>query len=568
MPITNPLLDVVTIAVFLLLVTGAAYFVGCYLTAVFSGTLQWNPLARLEKALFHLIGTSPEREETWQGYARDLLIFNAIGFCILFLILIIQGILPLNPQQVSGFSIGKALNIAVSFTTNTNWQVYSGENAASYLTQMMGLTVQNFLSAATGLCIAIAVMRGLTRKITDRIGNFWVDMTRSVLYVLLPLAFIAAIVLLSQGVIQNLDPSLTIAGYGGTGPQTIAMGPVASQEAIKELGTNGGGFFNANSAHPYENPTPFTNFFEIFLILLIPAALPFTFGILARERRQGWAIYAAMMLLFVAATGMLYSAEFAGNPALASHDVPGVSMEGKEVRFGLVGTVLFSSSTTATACGAVNTMHDSLTPLGGLVPMFLILLGEVVFGGIGSGFATMIAFVIVAVFIAGLMIGRTPEYLAKKIEIFEMKMALITILIPGILVLIFTGTALVVEGGIAGIFNPGPHGLSEVVYAFASMANNNGSAFAGLNAALPFYSLAGAIIMAVGRYVPAVAMLALAGSVARKKTVSSGPGTLPTASPSFVLWLLAVILIIGALTFFPFFAMGPVAEHLSLLGGL
>lgn len=567
MPASNPVLDMVTFAVFLLLVTGAAILAGRYLAAVFSGTLPGNPFARFEKALYRWIGTSPEQEETWQGYARDLLVFNAIGFCILFLILLLQGILPLNPQQVPGFSIDNALNIALSFTTNTNWQVYSGETSGSYLTQILGLTVQNFLSAATGLCVAIAVMRGLTRKMTDTIGNFWVDMTRAVLYVLLPLACIAAIILLSQGAIQNIDPYLTTSGYGGTGPQTLAMGPVASQEAIKELGTNGGGFFNANSAHPYENPTPFSNFFEVFLLLLIPAALPFTFGIFAGEKRQGWAIFAAMMLLFVAATGMLYIAELSGNPALISKDVPGVSMEGKEVRFGLSGTVLFSASTTAAACGAVNAMHDSLTPLGGLVPMFLILLGEVVFGGIGSGFATMIAFVVVAVFIAGLMIGRTPEYLARKIEILEMKMALVTILVPGILVLVFTGIALVVEGGLAGLFNPGPHGLSEVVYAFASMANNNGSAFAGLNAALPFYSLTGALVMTVGRFVPAVAMLALAGSVARKKTIPSGPGTLPTASPSFVLWLIAVILIIGALTFFPFFAMGPIAEHLSLFGG-
>jgi K+-transporting ATPase ATPase A chain len=568
MPIANPLVDVVAIAVLLLLVTIAAYFMGHYLAAVFSGTLPWNPMVRLEKALYNLIGISPEEEDSWQGYARDLLIFNAIGFCMLFLILILQGSLPLNLQQVPGFSPEKALNIAISFTTNTNWQVYGGETAASYLTQMMGLSVQNFLSAATGLCIAVAVMRGLTRKLTDRIGNFWVDLTRAVLYVLLPLAFIAALILLSQGVIQNLDPSLTISGYGGTGTQTIAMGPVASQEAIKMLGTNGGGFFNANSAHPYENPTPFTNFFEIFLILLIPASLPFMFGLLSGDRKQGVAIYLTMMVLFIAAAGMLYSAELAGNPSLASQGVSGVSMEGKEVRFGLAGTVLFSTSTTAAANGAVNTMHDSLTPLGGLVPMFLILLGEVVFGGIGSGFATMIAFVIVAVFIAGLMIGRTPEYLAKKIEIFEMKMALLTILVPSILVLVFTGIALAVSGGLAAIFNPGPHGLSEVVYAFASMANNNGSAFAGLDAASPFYALAGALVMAVGRFVPAIAMLALAGSLAKKKTIPSGPGTLPTTSPSFILWLIAVILIIGALTFFPFFAMGPIAEHLSLVGGI
>lgn len=567
MPISNPLVDIVGIAVFLFLVTAAAIIVGRYLATVFTGTLPGNPLDRLEKYLYRLIGTTPEHEENWRGYARDLLLFNAIGFGVLFLILILQGILPLNPQHVPGFSIEKAVNIAVSFVTNTNWQVYSGETEASYLTQIVGLTVQNFLSAGTGLCIAIALIRGLTRKTTDTIGNFWVDMTRAVLYVLLPLAFIAAIILLSQGVIQNVDPAITTLGYGGTGPQTIAMGPVASQEAIKELGTNGGGFFNANSAHPYENPTPFTNLFEVLLILLLAAALPFTFGKFSGDNRQGWAIYIVMLVLFAAGIGMLYMAERAGNPALTSQHVPGISMEGKEVRFGLAGTVLFSASTTATACGAVNSMFDSLTPIGGMVPMFLILLGEVVFGGVGTGFATMIASIIVAVFIAGLMIGRTPEYLSKKVEIFEMKMALIIILVPSILVIIFTGIALVVEGGIAGIFNPGPHGLSEVVYAFASMANNNGSAFAGLNAALPFYSLAGVLIMAVGRYVPAVAMLALAGSVARKKTIPSGPGTLPTASLSFIIWLIAVILIIGALTFFPFFAMGPIAEHLSLLGG-
>lgn len=567
MPAANLLLDACIFSIVLLLVTGAAFLAGHYIAAVFSGTIAWNPLSRVERGIYRLMGTSPEHEETWQGYARDMLIFNAVGFGILFLVLLVQGLLPLNPQHVPGFPLDQALNVAVSFTTNTNWQIYSGEVSASYFTQVVGMTVQNFLSAATGLCIAIAVIRGLTRKTPGTIGNYWVDMTRAVLYVLLPLALIAATVLLSQGVIQNFDPSLATHGYGGTPPQTIAMGPVASQEAIKELGTNGGGFFNANSAHPFENPTAFSNLFEILLILLIPAALPFTFGIFAGDTRQGWAIYAAMMMLFIAAIGLLYGAELGGNPMFASQDVPGISMEGKEVRFGLSGTVLFSTSTTAAACGAVNAMHDSLTPLGGLVPMFLILLGEVVFGGIGSGFMSMIAFVIIAVFIAGLMIGRTPEYLSRKVEIFEMKMALITVLVPGILVLIFTGIAVVIEGGISGIFNPGAHGLSEIVYAFASMANNNGSAFAGLNATLPFYSLTGALVMVIGRYVPAVAMLALAGSVSRKKTIPAGPGTLPTSSPSFVLWLIAVILIIGALTFFPLFAMGPIAEHLSLFGG-
>jgi len=567
MPISNPLADVVGIAVFLFFVTGAAIIAGRYLAAVFTGTLPRNPLDRLEKFLYRFLGTSPEKEETWLGYARDMLLFNAIGFCILFFILLIQGFLPFNPQHFPGFSISNALNIAMSFVTNTNWQVYSGEAAASYLTQVAGLTVQNFLSAATGLCIAIALMRGLTRELTGTIGNFWVDMTRAFLYVLLPLAVIASIVLLSQGVIQNFDPSLTVAGYSGASPQTIAMGPVSSQEAIKLLGTNGGGFFNANSAHPFENPTPFSNILEVFLILLIPAALPFTFGRMSGNMRQGWAIYAAMLILFVIAFSVLYAVELKGNPVLTSLDVPGISMEGKEVRFGLAGTVLFSTSTTATACGAVNAMFDSFTPMGGLVPMFLILLGEVVYGGIGSGFATLLAFVVVAVFIAGLMIGRTPEYLSKKIGIFEMKMALIIILVPAILVLLFTGVALVTTGGTSAIFNPGPHGLSEIVYAFASMANNNGSAFAGLNAAAPFYSLSGVIVMAIGRFIPAVAILALAGSAAEKKAVPSGPGTLPTATISFVLWLIAVILIIGALTFFPLFALGPLAEQLALAGG-
>jgi K+-transporting ATPase ATPase A chain len=567
MPVSDPISDLLALSVFIVVITGAAVLAGRYMATVFGGNIRFPILVRIENSLYRFLGTTPEKEETWRGYARDLLLFNAIGFCILFFILLIQGFLPANPQHFPGFSVSHALNIAVSFVTNTNWQVYSGEAAASYLTQVAGLTVQNFLSAATGLCIAIALMRGLTRELTGTIGNFWVDMSRAVLYVLLPLAVIASVVLLSQGVIQNFDPSLTVAGYGGTDPQTIAMGPVSSQEGIKLLGSNGGGFFNANSAHPFENPTPFSNIFEVFLILLIPAALPFTFGRLSGNMRQGWAIYAAMLILFVAAFGVLYAAELGGNPVLTSLDVPGISMEGKEVRFGLAGTVLFSTSTTAVGCGAVNAMLDSFTPIGGLVPMFLILVGEVVYGGIGSGFATMIAFIVIAVFIAGLMIGRTPEYLSKKIGIFEMKMALIVILVPGILVLVFTGIALVTMGGTAGIFNLGPHGLSEIVYAFASMANNNGSAFAGLDAAAPFYTLSGVIIMAIGRFIPAVAILALAGSAAEKKAVPSGPGTLPTTTISFVLWLIAVILVVGALTFFPLFAMGPLAEQLALSGG-
>ena len=387
MPVSGPIFDLVGLSVFIVVITGAAVLAGRYMAIVFGGNIRFPILVRIENSLYRFLGTTPEKEETWRGYARDLLLFNAIGFCILFFILLIQGFLPANPQHFPGFSVSHALNIAVSFVTNTNWQVYSGEAAASYLTQVAGLTVQNFLSAATGLCIAIALMRGLTRELTGTIGNFWVDMTRAVLYLLLPLAVIASVVLLSQGVIQNFDPSLTVAGYGGTAPSDrLPWARSPPRRRSRLLGSNGGGFFNANSAHPFENPTPFSNIFEVFLILLIPAALPFTFGRLSGNMRQGWAIYAAMLILFVAAFGVLYAAELGGNPVLTSLDVPGISMEGKEVRFGLAGTVLFSTSTTAVGCGAVNAMFDSFTPLGGLVPMFLILLGEVVYGGIGSGF--------------------------------------------------------------------------------------------------------------------------------------------------------------------------------------
>nr|WP_282570174.1 potassium-transporting ATPase subunit KdpA [Methanoculleus sp. 7T] len=552
-------MDAVAAALFLLLVTGAALLLSGYLHRVFSGSVSVGLPGRIERAVYRLIGTSPEEEEGWRGYARDLLIFNGIGFLALFALLLLQGALPLNPQGFGAFDPLTALNAAVSFVTNTDWQIYSGEVSASYLSQMAGFTVQNFLSAATGLSIAIAVMRGLTRRSTDRIGNFWVDMTRSVLYVLLPVALAAALLLASQGVIQNLDAYVT------AGPQTIAMGPVASQVAIKLLGTNGGGFFAANSAHPYENPTCVTNLVEAFLILLVPAALPFVFGRMAGSMRQGWAIYAVMLTIYAAALGGLYAAELAGNPLVGELGVLGISMEGKEVRSGLLGTALFAASTTATSCGAVDAMHDSLTPLGGMVPMILILLGEVVFGGVGSGFYTITGFVVVAVFIAGLMIGRTPEFLGKKIEAAEMRMAVVTVLVPGILVLLLSGIALALPGAMG---NPGPHGLSEAVYAFASMSNNNGSAFAGLDATGPFYALAGAFAMAVGRFAPAVAMLALAGSMAEKKAVPPGPGTLPTASPAFVAWMVLIILLVGGLTFFPLLAMGPVAEYLMMAGGV
>jgi K+-transporting ATPase ATPase A chain len=539
----NPLLDAAAAALVLLLVTGAALLASGYIHRVFSGGVSGLP-GRVEQAIYRFIGTSPDEEVGWRGYTRDLLAFNGIGFIVLFALLLLQGSLPLNPGGAGAFDPLTAVNAATSFVTNTNWQVYSGEVSVSYLSQMAGFTVQNFLSAATGISVALAVMRGLTRRSTDRIGNFWVDMTRSVLYILLPLALAAALLLASQGVIQNLDASVT------AGSQTIAMGPVASQVAIKLLGTNGGGFFAANSAHPYENPTPITNLIEAFLILLVPATLPFVFGRMSGAMRQGWAIYAVMLAIYIAALGGLYAAELAGNPLVGEL---GVSMEGKEVRFGLLGTALFATSTTATSCGAVDAMHDSLTPLGGMVPMLLILLGEVVFGGVGSGFYTIVGFVVVAVFIAGLMIGRTPEFLGKKVEAVEMRMAVVTVLIPGVLVLLLSGIALALPGAMG---NPGPHGLSEVVYAFASMSNNNGSAFAGLDATGPFYLIAGALAMAIGRFAPAIAMLALAGSMAEKRSVPPGPGTL------------LIILLVGGLTFFPLLAMGPVAEYLMMAGGV
>ena len=552
---------------FLVIVTGVALPFSNFFVRVFSGDISRGIPGHIEKAIYGLIETDPDKEDGWKGYARDMLIFNGIGFVIIFILLLLQGFLPFNPQNFGAFDLHVALNTAISFVTNTNWQVYNGETTASYLTQMAGFTVQNFLSSATGICIAIAVMRGITRHSTDRIGNFWVDMTRCTLYILLPIAFIFALLLASQGVIQNLDPYVQATGYGSAGQQTIAMGPVASQEAIKELGTNGGGFFNANSAHPYENPTPLTNLIEIFLILLIPITLPLVFGRMIGNMRQGWAIYTVMLLLFLCGFCALYTTEMAGNPMVKELGVSGISMEGKDVRFGLLGSSLFATSTTATSCGAVNSMHDSLTPLGGLVTMFMILLGEVAFGGVGSGFYTMIGFVVLAVFIAGLMIGRTPEYLGKKIEVLEMRTAVITVLIPGVLVLLLSSIALILPNVAEAMKNPGPHGLSELIYAFASMANNNGSAFAGFDATGAFYTLTGALAMAIGRFVPAISMLAMAGSLAQKKKVPPSSGTLPTATFTFSIWTIMVILIIGALTFFPLFAMGPIAEYLTMIGG-
>jgi K+-transporting ATPase ATPase A chain len=570
---------------------------GGYMARVYEGerTLLSPLLGPCETLLYRICGINKDEEMGWQHYAGDMFLFNLTGFMALFSLLLLQHLLPLNPQGMPAFSWQLALNTAISFTTNTNWQAYSGEAAASYLIQTAGFAVHNFVSAATGMAIVIALIRGFARRKSSLIGNFWVDLSRGTLYILLPMALIAALILVSQGAIQNFNSSQTIplveaTSYDKTvvddagqprldgqgqpmiekvvvGKVTIPMGPVASQEAIKELGTNGGGFFNANSAHPFENPTPLSQMLEILLILLIPGALTYTFGKMVGNTRQGWALLSVMLLLLVTAFGVMQWAETSSTPQLTQLGITGGNMEGKEVRFGLAATSLFEVATTATSCGAVSAMHDSLTPIGGLVPLSLILLGEIVFGGVGSGLYTMLAFAVIAVFVSGLMIGRTPEYLGKKIEVREMWMSIITILCAGIVVLILSGIAMITPAAVASMANPGAHGLSEVLYAMASMANNNGSAFAGLNANTNFYNLLGSLAMLIGRYVPAVAVLAMAGSLAEKKYVPPSLGTLPTDKAPFAVWLTLVILIVGALTFFPALALGPIVEHLTMLGG-
>jgi len=571
------LFDIGVMLFFLIVLTLFVKPLGTYITNVFQNkrTLLSPILIPLEDIIYKAAGIKHDEEMDWKDYAKALLFFNVLGIIVLFLILLLQGMLPLNPQGFPGFPLDLAFNTAVSFVTNTNWQAYSGESAASYLTQMSGLAVQNFLSAATGLCIAIALIRGFTRHTSQTIGNFWQDMTKSILYILLPISIIAALLLVSQGVIQNFDPyanssllqPIQTSDGQNISNQMLPMGPIASQEAIKELGTNGGGPFNANSAHPFENPNPLTNYLEILLILIIPFSLTYTFGRFAGNTRQGWALFTTIMILFILFLGVMYWSEYSGNPLVQKLGVNGSYMEGKEVRFGIGSSVLFAVSTTATSTGAVNNMHDSLTPIGGMVTMLLILLSEVLPGGVGSGLYTILAFAIIAVFIAGLMIGRTPEYLGKKIEVFEMWTSVLIVLTSGILVLIFVAVALVISAGISSIFNPGPHGLSEILYAFASASNNNGSAFAGLNANTLFYNLTTAIAMLIGRFVPAIAALAMAGSLAKKKYIPPSIGTLPTHQITFVLWLAVVILIVGALTFFPALSLGPIVEHMIMHRG-
>lgn len=573
---------ILQIAIYLIVLLLLVKPLGGYMARVYQGerTVLGRALGPVERLTYRLIGVNPEQEMGWKTYAVAVLVFSVFGMLFLYALQRLQGILPLNPEGLGDVSADSALNTAISFVSNTNWQGYGGETTMSYLTQMLGMTVQNFASAAAGMAILIAFIRGLVRHSTSTVGNFWVDLTRSVLYILLPLALVVAVMLVGLGVVQSflpyqtatlVQPTVDVTGNQVT-EQTLAIGPAASQIAIKQLGTNGGGFFNTNSAHPFENPTPLTNFLEMLSILLIPAALCYTFGKMVNDTRQGWALLAAMLIMLVVFGVAAYAAEGAGNPRLtalgidqaATNLLPGGNMEGKELRFGIPNSALWATITTAASNGSVNSMHDSFTPLGGLVPLVMMQFGEVVFGGVGSGLYGMLAFVIVAVFVAGLMVGRTPEYLGKKIESYEIKMAALLILIMPVTVLGLTALAVVTGPGKASVFNPGPHGFSEVLYGFTSMGNNNGSAFTGLGANTPFYNLFGALAMLIARFWLIVPTLALAGSLVRKKRVPTTAGTLPTHTPLFIGWLIVIVLIVGALNFLPALALGPIVEHLGL----
>ncbi len=580
---------ILQIALYLLALVLLARPLGGYIADVYAGRSVVNRVfGPVERRIYRLFRTGEDVEMNWKTYSLAVLAFGLASALLLYVLQRVQGALPLNPQGFGAVTPDSAFNTAASFTTNTNWQGYAGEATMSYLTQMLGMTVQNFVSGATGIAVLMAFIRGFTRRTAATLGNFWVDLTRATLYVLLPLAVVVALLLVSQGALQNFAPyqtaqmvdetALTAADGSPVTAQVLAMGPAASQVAIKHLGTNGGGFFNANAAHPYESPTPFTDLVLILAETVIAAALTYTFGKTVGDTRQGWAILAAMMILLGVFMLGTYAAEAAGTPQLAAMGVditasdanPGGNMEGKEARFGIARSALFATATTATSTGAVNSMHDSFTPLGGLIPMFMMQMGESVLGGVGSGlYSGMLIYAIIAVFIAGLMVGRTPEYLGKKIEAFEMKMASILILIMPMLVLGFTAVAVVSADGLATIYNaePAAHGFSEVLYAFTSGANNNGSAFAGLGANTPFYNTTVGLAMLFGRFPLIVAALALAGSLAAKKTVPTGEGTLPTHNGLFIAMLIGVVIIVGALTFIPALALGPVAEHLLMIGG-
>jgi K+-transporting ATPase ATPase A chain len=537
---------------------------GRFMARVFAGERHFlsRPLGPIEGGIYKLSGVDPAQEMSWKAYAIAMLVFNIVGGIVLLIMELTQQWLPLNPQHLPNVPFALAFNTAVSFVTNTNWQAYSGENTMSYFTQMAGLAVHNFVSAATGIAVAVALARGLVRKQADSIGNFWADLTRCTLYVLLPLSILIAVVLMEQGVVQTFDGYPTATTIEGAAQQ-IPLGPVASQIAIKQLGTNGGGFFGQNSAHPFENPTPLSNFVEVFVIFWLGSALVYMFGVMAGDRRQGWAIWAAMFALFLAGFAALWWAELQPNPALGLT----ASLEGKEVRFGQFNSALFATVTTDASCGAVNMMHDSLTPLGGLIPFINMMLGEVIFGGVGAGFYGMLMFVLLTVFIAGLMVGRTPEYLGKKIEAREVTWAVIAVLAPAVVILCGSALTMMYPAALNSLNNNGPHGLSEVVYAFTSAAANNGSAFAGINANTGWYNYMLAINMFIGRFAIIVPVLAIAGSLAKKKASPPSSGTFPTNSSVFTILLISVVLIVGALTFFPVLSLGPIVEHFLMQAG-
>jgi K+-transporting ATPase ATPase A chain len=579
------------IGVFFAVLLAVTKPLGVFMARVFSGERTFlDPALRpIERGLYRLTGVDEKREMRWTEYTVAMLLFSGVSMLVLYLLERVQRWAPLNPQKLANVAPDLAFNTAASFTTNTNWQAYTPETTMSYLTQMAGLAYHNFLSAAVGIAIAIALVRGIARRESETIGNFWVDLTRCILWVLLPVCLVVSLVFVSQGVVQNLKPydtakllnPQTVQTTGADGKattqtvtdQVIAQGPVASQEAIKIFGTNGGGFFNANSAHPFENPTPFTNFLQLVMIFAIPAGLTYTLGRMTGSQRHGWAVWAAMALLFLAGVAATYSAEVRGNPLLHGVDQrttltqSGGNMEGKEVRFGIADSALYATVTTDASCGAVNGMHDSFTPLGGMIPLINIMLGEVVFGGVGAGLYGMIVFVILAVFIAGLMVGRTPEYLGKKIESYDVKMAMLSVLIFSLTILVFTAISVVSKFGIAGITNPGPHGLSQILYAYTSATGNNGSAFAGGNWNALWYNTTTGLSTLLGRFISHIPVLAIAGNLARKKLVPESAGTFPVTTPLFTVLLISVVLIVSALTFFPALSLGPILEHLLMNAG-
>jgi len=557
--------EVIQILIFIAAITALTPLLGKYMFNIFTGKKIFitKLFGGSENFIYKILKINSGEEMNWKKYLWSVLIFNFSGFVLLFILQSIQQWLPLNPQNLQNIQPDLAFNTAVSFITNTNWQAYAGETTLSYLTQMLGLTVQNFLSAATGISVLLALIRGLKNKLDDKLGNFWIDMTRTILYILLPLSVLVSFLLLSQGVIQNFSPYQTIKTLEGA-EQIIPLGPVASQVAIKQLGTNGGGFFNANGSHPFENPTPFSNFIEVLSLILISAALTYTYGLMIGSKKEGWILFGVMLFLLICGIFTSLFSEYIFNPVLSTAS----NMEGKEVRFGIVNSVIWSVSTTGTSCGAVNSMHSSLSPLAGMVALINIMLGEIIFGGAGSGLYGMIIFVFLTVFIAGLMVGRTPEYLGKKIESYEIKMAMIAVLIPNIVILVLSACASAMVSGTSSLGNHGPHGLSEILYAFSSGAGNNGSSFAGLNANTAFYNISLGVAMLFGRFGVIIPVLAIAGNLARKNKTPVSKGTFTTDNYLFAILLIGVIIIVGALTHFPALSLGPVTEHLLMKAGV